>query len=149
MRRFSLVLIATFLCVCCRTHYRDYYGFWYLKNNTAQTNIYVMPLQTETPVLVAVGDSVCIGQLKGLNAVHCDLLCAKLREQQGEGELGYSISDSSGRELKRWRMRSLGIDSHHLFDESSWIEYIYYEELVAYKHIWVYAITDEDLQSND
>lgn len=144
MKRF-LLLVMTLVCASCHPD-KEYSGYWYIKNNTSREDIRITPLESEAPVPVAVGDSVCISQVKGLVLADFDLLCVHLREQSQNDELSFSIFGSNGNVLKCWRMRGLGSEPHHLFDPKSWIDYPSYEALEIYKRTWVYTLTDEDLQ---
>lgn len=76
----------------------------------------------------------------------CDLLYIQLYQVQGE-EPSFSITDSSGTVLKRWRMSELGSEPHHFFDVQSWQKYE--NKGSGNVHNWVYTITDEDLKEQE
>lgn len=144
MKRF-LLLVMTLVCASCHPD-KEYSGYWYIKNNTSREDIRITPLESESPVPVAVGDSVCISQVKGPLGFMPDMLYVQMRELCGDSELVFSIVDARGDVLKCWQLKDLGSEPHHFFDPESWIDYPISEALEIYKRTWVYTLTDEDLQ---
>lgn len=153
MRKLLLLLAVVAICVGCDPDFYLTYrveSYWWVKNNTTQTDLYVVSPQRATPIYLPARDSVIIYQQGTHYNITCEWLYLYLLEKNGGQEPSCAVYDLNGNLLKNWRMSELDAESHHFFDVQSWSEYCKSngeerEEDQHYIYRWVFEITNEDL----